>query len=137
VTRDFRTAPRTDADARARFQAALSHLEISEVILADTANPQYATVAASLAVLAGIAAADALTCRRMRVMHRGQDHRDAADLLEQAIPDGSRMAAVLRRLLDLKGSSHYGVSPVGRRKATDAVRWARTLVDRAREELES
>lgn len=48
-------------------------------------------VAAGLAVLAGIAAADAVCAARLGRIHRGDDHRGAADLLRQAVPDGKTL----------------------------------------------
>ena len=42
---------------------------------------------------------------------------------------------MLARLVDLKDQSHYGVIVVAPRKASDAVRWARILVERASVEL--
>lgn len=70
------------------------------------------------------------------VIHRGDDHRAAAALLEQATPDGEKLAASLRHLIDIKDQAHYGVEVMGAQKARSAVRWARNLVDRARVELE-
>lgn len=67
--------------------------------------------------------------------HRGDDHRAAAELIEQATPDGKQLAAVLRRLLDVKGRAHYGVTVVPTRSARDAAKWAGRLVERAAEEL--
>jgi hypothetical protein len=87
-------------------------------------------------VLAGIAASDSICCARLRSRHRGDDHRGAADLLRTATPDGANLARVLLRLLDLKDEAHYGVMVVAARKANDAVRWARTLADRASQEVE-
>lgn len=93
-------------------------------------------VAAALAVLAGIAASDALCAHGLGYIHRGDDHRAAGALLRQASPEGARLASTFRRLIDLKDEAHYGVLLVAPRRARDAVRWARTLVDRAGEELE-
>ncbi len=91
-------------------------------------------MAAGLAVLAGIAASDAICCARIRLRHRGDNHRGAADLLRQATPDGSELARLLLRLLDLKDEAHYGVMVVASRKARDALKWAAQLVARAEEE---
>lgn len=60
----------------------------------------------------------------------------AGDLLRQATPDGTRLAATLRRLLDIKDEAHYGLTVVSAQRVRNAVRAARLLVDRAREELE-
>jgi hypothetical protein len=57
-------------------------------------------------------------------------------MLEQATPDGKRLATTLARLLNVKDTAHYGVSLVDARTAGNATRWARRLVERAREEVE-
>jgi len=93
-------------------------------------------VAAGLAVLAGIAGSDAICARRLGAIHRGDDHRGAAALLKQSTPDGKKLASTFLRLIDIKDEAHYGLILVTPRKARDAVRWARQLVDRAGEELE-
>jgi hypothetical protein len=93
-------------------------------------------VSAALAVLAGIAASDAICATRLRRIHRGQDHRSASTLLEQATPDGKKLAATFVRLIDLKDQAHYGVLIIPLQQARSAVKWARLLVDRARQELE-
>jgi hypothetical protein len=69
-------------------------------------------------------------------IHRGDDHRAAAALLREATPDGAKLAASLLRLIDIKDEAHYGLVIVPSQKARNAVRSARHLVQRAREELE-
>lgn len=105
-------------------------------MLTEPERDEYLTVAAGLAVLAGVAASDSVCARRLGSIHRGDDHRSAATMLEKATPDGPKLAATLRRLIDIKDEAHYGVKVVSAGKARDAVRWAGQLVGRAREELE-
>jgi hypothetical protein len=136
VPSSSRTAACTVADARTRLKTARAYLEVADLVLGEKEREEYLNVAAGLAVLAGSAASDAICCARLRIRHRGDDHRGAADLLRTATPDGSNLARVLLRLLDLKDEAHYGVMVVAARKANDAVRWARTLVDRASQEVE-
>jgi hypothetical protein len=131
-----RTAACTAADARTRLKTARAYLEVADLVLGEKERDEYLNVAAGLAVLAGIAASDSICCARLRSRHRGDDHRGAADLLRTATPDGANLARVLLRLLDLKDEAHYGVRVVAARKASDAVRWARTLADRASQEVE-
>jgi hypothetical protein len=57
-------------------------------------------------------------------------------LLKGATPDGRKLANTFLRLIDNKDEAHYGLILAAPRKARDAVRWARQLVDRAGEELE-
>ncbi|MFN8196409.1 MAG: hypothetical protein U0R80_19245 [Nocardioidaceae bacterium] len=99
-------------------------------------RPEFRTVTTGLAVLAGIAASDVITALRLGRIHRGDEHRRAADLLRTATPDGDKLAAVFARLVDLKDEAHYGVTSVSATKARNATRWAAQLVGRAAEELE-
>ncbi len=87
-------------------------------------------------MLAGIAASDSICCARLGRCHRGKDHRGAAELLSGAVPDGKALGVRLLRLLDIKDAAHYGVILVTPRKARDAVKWARSLVERAAQEVE-
>jgi hypothetical protein len=131
-----RTAACGSADARSRFRTAQAYLEVAELVLDEPDRDAYLNVSAGLAVLSGIAASDAICCRLLGRRHRGDDHRGAAELLKQATPDGSQLASTLLRLLDLKDEAHYGVMVVAARKATDAAKWARRLVERAQQEIE-
>lgn len=127
-----RTSDCTPADGRIRLDQARAFLEVAELVLDDSddglATPQ---VAASLAVLAGIAASDAVCCRRLGRRSRGQDHRQAIDLIASVHPDGPAMAKDLRRLLEIKDQSHYAASMVSAARADQAVQWARRLYDTA------
>lgn len=120
-----------------RLRAAQAYLDTAELVLEDTSRSEFANVSAGLAVLAGIGASDALCCLRLGCRHRGDDHRGAVALVKQATPDGPKMAMTLTRLLDIKDAAHYGIHLVDRRAATNAVRWAKIMVARAREELEA
>jgi hypothetical protein len=109
---------------------------VAALVLDERDRDEYLNVSAGLAVLAGIAASDSICCAWLRLRHRGDDHRGAADLLRRATPDGRELAVTLLRLLDLKDEAHYGVLVVAARKARDAHRWAERLVERATEEAE-
>jgi hypothetical protein len=113
-----------------------AYMETADLVIDQSAQSEFANVAAGLSVLAGIAASDAICCVRLGKRYRGEDHRGAAALLEAAIPDGKTLAATLTRLLDVKDAAHYGAKLVERRTATYAVRWAARLIERAVEELE-
>lgn len=102
----------------------------------EHARGEHLNVAAGLAVLAGIAASDAICGARLGRIHRGEDHVGAQDLLSESTPDGRKLAVHLGRLLSIKDAAHYGVPVVSSRKATDAIRWAARLVERAGEETE-
>jgi len=106
------------------------------LVLDDKARAEMPGVAAGLAVLAGIAASDAICARRLGMIHRGDNHRAAAELIRTATPDGAKLAASFQRLIDMKDEAHYGITVVSSQRARSAVRWATQLVDRAREEVE-
>lgn len=131
-----RTAPGGRTEALARLRTAEAYLQTAEHVLEEASTQEFSNVAAGTAVLAGIAASDSICCSRLRKMHRSPDHRGAARLLEQATPDGKALASVLSRLLDVKDASHYGTTLVTGPRAANSVKWARKLVERAREELE-
>jgi hypothetical protein len=119
-----------------RLRSAEAYLEVADLVLDEKDRVEMSGVAAGLAVLAGIAGSDAICARRLGQIHRGDDHRAAAALIEQATPDGKKLASTFLRLLDIKDEAHYGLAIVTTHKARSAVRWAHNLVDRAREELE-
>jgi hypothetical protein len=91
--------------------------------------PASRSVAAALAVLAGIAAADAACCAALTRRSRGEDHREAAALLRQIVPGGDRAAKALIELLNLKDTAQYGLIPITRRELTTALRRAKRLLD--------
>jgi hypothetical protein len=130
------TAPCGRREARARMQTARAYQQVAMAVLEERSGDEFLNVTAGLAVLAGIAASDAICCLRLGCRHRGDDHRGAGDLLRTATRDGPRLAANLTKLLDLKDEAHYGVMVVSARKARNAGRWAATLVERAAEEVE-
>jgi hypothetical protein len=136
MPKPIRTAPCSSSDGRTRLGAAHAYLEVARRVLAEPGRSEYLNVAAGLAVLAGIAAADAICGVRLGRIHRGEDHRSAQNLLGTATADGAKLAIQLGRLLSLKDSEHYGAQVVSSRNASDAIKWASHLVERAREETE-
>lgn len=82
---------------------------------------------ASLAVLAGIAASDAL-CGAEVGERVGENHADAVKLLRQATP-GKSSAAQLQRLLDAKAESQYSPRLVTVARALELTEQATRLVD--------
>lgn len=131
-----RTRTASLLDARVRLRSAQAYLEVADLILSERDRVEMPGVAAGLAVLAGIAAGDAMCTARLGRIHRGDDHRGAAELLREAVPDGKKVAATFQRLIDLKDEAHYGFTIVSAQRARNAVRWAAQLVSRAQEELE-
>jgi hypothetical protein len=117
--------------ATVRFDQARAFLDTAELVATvddDLATPG---VAAALAVLAGIAASDAVCCTVLGQRARGQDHRQATDLLRQIDPHGKPLARDLARLLDVKDGAHYGMVYVSGQKAAAVIRQAKRLLDAA------
>lgn len=129
-----RTAACGPDEARVRLRQAESFLLVAELVLAqpDDTDLALTSVAVSLAVLAGIAGADAASCVSLGRRARGQDHHEAVRTVESIGPDGARIARDLSRLLDLKDGAQYGVLPIGRPRAATSVVWAARVVANAR-----
>lgn len=101
-----RTKGRTErcgrAEARQRLEQARSYLLVAELVVSAEDLASWTNVAAGTAVLAAISAADAICCATIGQRWRGQEHERAADLLEEAVPDGKTLARALRRVLGVK-----------------------------------
>lgn len=132
--RSGRTAACNRADADVRLRHAESFLIVADLVLDQADDPILAlsSVAASLAVLAGIAAADAACCAALGRRSRGQNHDEAVVLVRTVEPGGEAMARDLGRLLSLKDDAQYGVLVVSPERVRSAVSWARRLVAAAR-----
>jgi hypothetical protein len=85
--------------------------------------------ATSLAIHAGINAADAVCGARLGQRAAGQDHEQVLTLLSQAGPDGTALAKDLRRLLPLKTKAEYDPDDVAPAVAAKAVARAQRCVD--------
>ena len=120
----------TRADARIRLGHAEQYLAVSELAFSPHGGPE-ATIATGNAVLAGVAAADAICCVLVGLRHRGTDHRGAADFLAEVTGD-RQLGRQLRELIDFKDLAHYGVENIRTQRAKAALRRARTLVEAAR-----
>lgn len=75
-----RRRPCTRADARTRAAQAWAYLETAKLVMSEKVKPDdlnFVHVAAGNAVLAAIAASDALCCAILGEQARGQDHREA------------------------------------------------------------
>ena len=125
------------AQARQRLTQARSFLEVAELTAdVDDLNLEYGSVAASVAVLAGIAAADAACCQALGRRSRSADHHDAETLLAEVTPGGKRAAGQLRKLLTLKDAAHYGFISVTAAQLKQSLRQARQLVEFAEAALQ-
>ncbi|MFN8159742.1 MAG: hypothetical protein U0R52_01675 [Solirubrobacterales bacterium] len=123
-----RTQACSAAEARSRRSQARKFLEVAEIAASEgEQDPEYASVSASLAVLAGIAAADAACCKALAERSRSQDHHDAEQLLSK-VAGGAGAAKQLRELINLKDAAHYGFFDVSRAELTKALRRAKALL---------
>ncbi|MGH8998263.1 MAG: HEPN domain-containing protein [Acidimicrobiia bacterium] len=101
--------------------AAMSELDADRLIAAT-----------SLAIHAGINAADAVTGIRLGQRAAGQDHDQALLLLHTAGPDGTAVAKELGRLLPMKTRVEYEPDDIPKSDASKAVDRARRIVEIAR-----
>jgi hypothetical protein len=118
----------TPAEARERRDQARAFIDVAEMVLTESASRHEAHVAAALAVLAAIAAADAICGLTLHRYSRGQDHAQAAKLLEKVSLDDTTLPAKLSRILSSKDSVHYSPQLVTNKDARNLVRQARALV---------
>jgi hypothetical protein len=125
-----RSQPCGSPQARQRLAQAKSYLDVAE-LTADESDPslEYGGVAAAIAVLAGIAAADAACCQALGRRSRSDNHHDAESLLEGITPGGKRAAGQLRKLIDMKDAAHYGFVSVNAAELKRSLRQAHQLVE--------
>jgi hypothetical protein len=123
-----RTQTCSAADAATRLRHARKFIEVAELEAGEGEEIEYASQAAALAVLAGIAASDAACCKALGRRSRGQDHRAAAELVAKVAPGGKRAATSLNRLLTLKDEAHYGLFDIGGQNLKAALRQANDLI---------
>ncbi len=131
IRKSGRTAGCDAGVAKARLRQAESFVYVSELVLGEQGDDALPLrgAAAALAVLGGIAAADAACCARLGRMHRGQDHAQAIDLVRTLEPDGKQLANDLARLLAIKDNVHYEAIVISPSDASAAVDRARRMVD--------
>ena len=132
-----RAQPCDHSDALNRLAQAEAFLLAADLIVDDDSDDAPPSVAASLAVLAGIAASDAACCARLGRRARGQSHARAVELLGTVEPGGGEMAKDLQRLLNRKDDSRYGVAFVSAGEASRMVGWAKRLLGSARRAFEA
>jgi len=124
------------AEARRRLDHARSFLEVAELTAdVNDLSLEYASVAASVAILAGIAAADAACCQELGRRSRSENHHDAETLLATITPGGKRAASQLRQLIEIKDTAHYGFITVTAATLKRSLRQARHLLEFAEEVL--
>jgi hypothetical protein len=120
------TRPGDRSEGRSRRRIAEKYLEVAELV--ETEDGAAANVCVGLAVLAGIAAGDAICLAATAQRYSGTDHAAAAELLQRV---DTAMGKHLRLLVSLKPASHYGERLLGEKDRTGALRAARALVEEA------
>lgn len=114
-------------EGRGRRQVAEKYLEVANLI--DSEDGTAINVCVGVAVLSGIAAADAISAAALGERSTGQDHADAAEVLGRVDP---KLAKQLRDIITLKSASHYGFGLLSPAQRKTALRCATALVAEAR-----
>jgi len=117
-------------DAERRYRQALAFAALAELDPLSTDGPTR-SAAVSNAVLAGIAAADAICCRTLGRRHTGDDHHQAQALLTQAGELGNRARSHLETLLSIKNKAQYEQTDPTTAETKRALRAMRSLIDLA------
>jgi hypothetical protein len=125
-----RQAPCGPAEATRKARLARAYLDLAEQT-AEQDSDETRNVAAGNAVLAAIAASDALTCLRLGRHSRGQAHQEATALLRTIRPDGPRLAKDLTTAVGVKDAAHYGSVFISAATLKTTLRAAGRLVDAA------
>jgi hypothetical protein len=129
-----RRAPCGPADARERTEYAREQLTLAEI-----GHPWPTTAArkasGAAAVLAAIAAADAICGLRLGQRSRDADHHAAVNLLATVLPVGPDLAKALRIALDVKDPMHYATDYLTPDRHTAVLRAATTLATAAQRML--
>jgi hypothetical protein len=114
-------------EGRGRRQVAEKYLEVASLI--DSEDGTAINVCVGVAVLAGIAAADAICAAALGERYSGPDHDIAVEVLSRV---DSKLGKQLRDLVTLKTTSHYGFSLLTPSQRKTAIRCATALVADAR-----
>ena len=136
VRKGGRTQACSETQARQRLEHARRFIVVAE-LTADEDDPgvEYGSVTVSIAILAGIAAADAACCQELGKRSRSENHHDAEALLEQITPGGKQAARQLRELINVKDTAHYGFINTSLPQLKRSLRQAKQLVEFAEEVL--
>lgn len=114
---------------RTKLDKAREFLTVAD---AAVANSQW-DAGASLAVSAGVNAADALTLHRLGRFPQGRSHDEIVPLLRKCGPAGDSVIRHLRHLGRVKTKAQYAAARCTSKEAEDAVRYARRAYDLVRQ----
>lgn len=121
----------TKSDARNRLTQAEMYAEVAGMVIGEDDGASL-SVATGNAVLAAIAASDAICCHASGTRWRGNKHSDAVKHLDEKVTADPKLAGLLREVLEDKDAAHYGLDNVRLSKAKSAVRKATQLVEAAK-----
>lgn len=124
-----RTRQGTPAEARNRRIIAARYLDMAEVAATDEGTGTN-NVVIGIAVLAGIAASDAISISATGARYAGEDHAEAARYLSRI---DRALGVELSKLVRLKAGAHYGSAFFSAADRTRALRAAGSLVVAATE----
>lgn len=125
--KQHRTRPGDRAAARNRRQVAETYLEVADLVASEDGSA--INVCVGNAILAGIAAGDAICLAAVGERYAGPDHAAAADFLGEIDRDLGRQ---LHALVALKPAAHYGARLLRPTDRDLALRRAKALVEAAR-----
>ena len=114
-------------EAAQRAKVTRSYLTTGQ-LAASEQTAEARNVAAGNAVLAAIAAADAICCLRVGRRNRSENHSDAIALLKLVEPDGQKFGRDMATVLAVKDPSHYGIAFVSEATLKATLRAAEHLV---------
>jgi len=133
LARQARTRNVSAAQARSYLAKAEEYLAAAE----NELEAERGIAATSLAIHAGINAADAVCGVRLGKRAAGQDHDQALALLKEAGRDGAELDKDLRRLLPMKTKAEYDPDNIPLSAASKAVGRAQRCVAVARRVVSS
>jgi hypothetical protein len=126
--RTSRSRPCDRQDATQRYDQAKAFAEVAELDPFSADGPTR-SAAVSNAVLAGIATADAICCRRLGRHSATDDHQQALALLEKAGDVGKAARGHLETLLSIKDKAQYEEVDPTVTEAKRAIRAMRSLLE--------
>jgi hypothetical protein len=106
MAKKSRTRPCDPHRANQRYEQATAFAELAE-LNPESDDGQTRSAAVSNAVLAGIAAADSICCRRLGHHAAGDDHQQALALVDEAGNVGREARRHLESLLSIKHKAQY------------------------------
>lgn len=118
----------TSSEVKTRASHARAYFMVAELVHDDRSIESGTNLVGALAVLAGIAASDAICGHTIGRRAGGDAHDEAIRLLKGATPPNSRASTHLARLLGSKTDTQYSPMIVSGKKAAELLASARKLI---------